>query len=212
MTTLEYNTNKNYKQKNILDILKRIPSKKSAPSKGLKIAIVSPYPPSKGTLNEYAYHLVEQLKLKEEIAEITILSDELLKGQAYPTFDRNSKVKIIPCWKFNDCLTPIKLRKAIKRAQPDLIFYNIQFLSFGDHKIPAAIGLLCPLLDRIFKIPSVVLLHNIVETVDYASAGITKNKWLQRLFNFTGTMLTKLLLSADLVAVTMGKYVNILEE
>ena len=36
----------------------------------MKLAIVTAYPPSKVTLNEYAYHLVKNFRLKEEITEI----------------------------------------------------------------------------------------------------------------------------------------------
>ena len=43
----------------------------------MKIAVVSPYPPSKGTLNEYAYHLIESMRLKEEVEEIIILTDKI---------------------------------------------------------------------------------------------------------------------------------------
>ena len=64
----------------------------------------------------------------------------------------------------------------------------------------------------VFKIPTIVLLHNILEQVDLASAGFAKNKWLQKAYNFIGTSLTKLILKADLVAVTIGKYVDVLEE
>ena len=37
----------------------------------MKIAVVSPYPPSKGTLNEYAYHLIESMRLKEEVEAVS---------------------------------------------------------------------------------------------------------------------------------------------
>ena len=62
------------------------------------------------------------------------------------------------------------------------------------------------------KIPTIVLLHNILEQVDLDKAGFTSNKLAQKVYNFIGTTLTKLILKADLVAVTMDKYVTTLEE
>ena len=53
--------------------------------KKLKIALVTPYPPSKGTLNEYAYHLVQQFKLKDEVGEIVLITDRLPEGASFPT-------------------------------------------------------------------------------------------------------------------------------
>ena len=55
------------------------------------------------------------------------------------------------------------------------------------------------------------MLHNILEQVDLASAGFTSNKLMQILYNFIGTTLTRIILKADVVAVTMQKYVAILE-
>ena len=43
----------------------------------------------------------------------------------------------------------------------------------------------------------------ILEQVDLKTAGFTKNKLWKNVFNFIGTCLTKSILSADLVAVTI---------
>jgi len=50
-----------------------------------------------------------------------------------------------------------------------------------------------------------------MEEVDLASAGFTSNKILQKAYGFIGSMITRLILQADVVAVTMQKYVGILE-
>ena len=84
-------------------------------------------------------------------------------------------------------------------------------MKFGDKKIAAALGLMLPLVCKLKKIPNIVLLHNILEEVDLGSAGFTSNKLMQKIYGYIGTGLTKLILQADMVAVTMQKYVNILE-
>lgn len=176
----------------------------------MRLAIVSPYPPSKGTLNEYAYHLINSLKEKREVSEIVILTDTV--PEEYPPVHSDAcKVTIVPCWTFNNYLNPIKIVKALREYDIDIVLYNIQFLSFGDKKVEGAIGLLSPLLSRVFGIPSVTLLHNITETVDYKSAGITDNRLLQLIYNTIGTILTYVLLMSNMLAVTMPKYVRILE-
>ena len=177
----------------------------------MKLAIVSPFPPSKGTLNEYAYHWVEQLRLKEEVSEIVILTDQLTEGE-YPNYDRESKITIEACWKFNSLFNLWTLIKTIRKHKVDGVFLNLQFLTFGDQRIPAALGLMLPFFLRMIGVPVVTLLHNIMETVDLASAGITNNKVLQTVYNFIGTQLTKLVLYSNIVAVTIPKYVDILRK
>lgn len=176
----------------------------------MRIAIVSAYPPSKGTLNEYAFHLVEQFKEKEEVTEIIILSDKLPEGMEYKS--DHSKITIEECWEFNNLWNIRKITKALKRQKPDVVLFNIQFLSFGDKKIPATIGLLTPLMSRLFGVPSVSLLHNIMETVDLSSAGITKNPLLKWVYSAFGTLITRFILASNLMTVTISKYVQILEK
>ena len=191
-------------------------SESKSETKKLRIAIVSPYPPSKGTLNEYAFHFVEKMKMKKEVGEIFILTDKLGEGEEYPKQDiannQSAKVIIKDIWSFNAIDNASKIKSFLGEQKPDLIFYNIQFLSFGDKKIAASLGLLSPLISKWQGVPSVVMLHNIIETVDYESAGITKNKFLKNFYNLSGTILTKMILSANLVTVTIPKYVKILED
>ena len=144
-----------------------------ANSKALRIAIVSPYPPSKGTLNEYAFHLVEQFKQKSEIKEIHLITDILPNNESYPSEGRPQHIYIHPVWSFNDKNTTINIRKSIKIIRPDVVLYNLQFLSFGDNKVAATLGLLSPLISRWEGIPSMVLLHNIIETVAVSYTHLT---------------------------------------
>lgn len=178
----------------------------------MKIAVVSPYPPSKGTLNEYAYHLIESMRLKEEVEEIIILTDKIEEEYSVDAKIGSCKITVIPCWNFNSYTTLFSIIRQIKKVKADIALYNIQFLSFGDKKVPGALGLLMPLLTRMTGVPAVTLLHNITETVDYKSAGITESKLMQWAYNRIGTFLTKLLLKSNLLAVTMPKYVRILEK
>ena len=178
----------------------------------MKLAIVTAYPPSKVTLNEYAFHLVKQFRQQERIDELVILTD-IEADEAEINFEEHGcKVTVRTCWKFNSYFNIFSVMKAVRQTKPDAILFNLQFMKFGDKKIPAALGLLLPFLCKIKKIPTITLLHNILEQVDLGSAGFTNNKILQTIFNFIGTMLTKFVLASDIVAVTISKYVTILEE
>jgi glycosyltransferase involved in cell wall biosynthesis len=180
----------------------------------MRIAIVTTHPPSKGSLNEYAYHFVRFLKTKvENVKEIILLLDELPTGQTYSIEHGQDEVPVrcVPCWKFGATDNMIRIRRAVKEVAPDIVLFNIQFASFADKKIPATLGLITPWLLKLAGFNVVVLLHNIMETVNLKSAGFGGNSVIEALIRLVGNIVTRFILAADLVAVTIPKYVEILE-
>jgi glycosyltransferase involved in cell wall biosynthesis len=178
----------------------------------MKLAIVTAYPPSKVTLNEYAFHLVKHFRQKENITELILLTDETPEAKDLPFTKGSCKITVKQCWKFNSYLNLYTVTKALNQTQPDAVLFNLQFMKFGDKKIAAALGLFLPLVCKLKRIPNIVLLHNILEEVDLKSAGFTANPILKKIYNYIGTTLTKMVLQTDVLAVTMQKYVTILEE
>jgi glycosyltransferase involved in cell wall biosynthesis len=178
----------------------------------MKLAIITAYPPSKITLNEYAYHLVKQFRQKELITELILLTDVTKASKKLDFVEQGCKITVKECWSFNSYGNILSVIKAINQTRPNSILFNLQFMKFGDKKIPAAMGLLLPLICKIKRIPTIVLLHNILEEVDLKKAGFTSNKLMQNLYLFLGSILTKLILKADVVVVTMRKYVSVLEK
>lgn len=178
----------------------------------MKLAIVTAYPPSKVTLNEYAYHLVKSFRLKAEVSEIVLLTDRTTGAKDLKFESHGCKITVKECWSFNSYWNIKDVTAAINETKPDNVLFNLQFMKFGDKKIAAALGLMLPLICKLKKIPTIVLLHNILEEVDLGSAGFTNNRILKSIYGLVGTLLTKLILQADTVAVTMNKYVQILEK
>ena len=179
--------------------------------KTMRVAVVTSFPPSKVTLNEYGYHLVKNFVQKEEISELLLITDKT-KEPKQLDFANSNKVSVRECWEFNSYANIFTICKTILKEKPDAVLFNLQFVKFGDKKVPAALGLLIPMVLRFFGCNTVVLLHNIMEQVDLESAGFTKNKFAQKVYNFIGTSLTRCILQADTVAVTISKYVSILNE
>lgn len=178
----------------------------------MKLAIVTAYPPSKVTLTEYGYHLVKHFRLQEEVTEIVLITDVTTEAKDLTFQEKGCKITVKECWNFNDYSNFFKVSKVISKTKPDAILFNLQFLKFGDKKIPAALGLMLPMYCRLKGIPTISLLHNILEQVDLENAGFTKNRLLQKVYNFIGTTITRFVLSSDILAVTISKYVSILEK
>ncbi|NTW01179.1 MAG: glycosyl transferase family 1, partial [Oscillochloris sp.] len=181
----------------------------------MRIAIVTPYPPSTGSLNEYAFHFVRFLRQKLEVDEVIILTDVLPDGEAYPIANDPqpgvAALRIIPCWSFGAIDNNLRILHTVRSLNVDVVIFNIQFATFGRSKPSAALGLLTPAMIRAAGIPVMVLLHNIMETVDLKSAGFGANPLVEYIIRSIGTITTRLLLRADVLSVTIPRYVEILE-
>ncbi len=176
----------------------------------MKIAFVSPYPPSKVTLNEYAYHLIRAFIGKPNVNEIIVLTDHLANNDDYKQYAVKG-IRLVPCWHFNSWFTFLDLWRELRKQKPDVVIFNLQFMTFGEGKVPAALGLLSPLMARLLGIPSIVLLHNITEAVNLETIGMADNKLKTSLYLWIGEQLTKLLLKANLLGLTISKYVDIIK-
>jgi len=176
----------------------------------MKIAFVSPYPPSMVTLNEYGYHLIRSFVGKPGVESIHVLTNHLDDNSAYSRYAMN-ELNIIPCWKFNSSFSVLQIAKQLRDLKPDVVIMNLQFMTFGEGKIPAALGLLTPWLCKLIGIPSIVILHNITETVKLDSIGMAGNKQKEKLLLWIGTQLTRFILKADLVGLTISQYVDIIK-
>ncbi len=179
----------------------------------MRIALVSTYPPGRGSLNEYAFHFVNHLRQKPEVSEVIILADELSDGLAYPADDETAGIaplRIRACWRFGAWNNAWKIRHAVTIHKPDVVLHNLQFATFADQRLQGALGLLTPWLVKSTGALSTVLLHNIMETVDLAKAGFGGNLIIEKITRLAGNLFTRMLLKADLVATTIPKYVDIL--
>ena len=171
----------------------------------MHLALVTAYPPSLGSLNEYGFHLARVLADKPEVTRLTLLADVLPHP---PTHGEAENVRRV--WRFNDPASAWRVQRALHELKPDAVLYNLQFASFGDRKVPAALGLLAPLLSRHSGLPSITLLHNIFETVDLDKAGFGAGALGNRLTHLAGNAFTRVLLGSHLVALTLPRYVETL--
>jgi glycosyltransferase involved in cell wall biosynthesis len=180
----------------------------------MRIALVTTHPPGTGSLNEYGFHFVRYLRQKtDDVSEIVLLVDELPPGLEYDFEQRSDLVPIQakPCWRFGAWNNGLRIRSAVREADPDGVLFNIQFASFASGKVPATLGLTTPALVKQAGYPTIVLLHNIMETVDLKSAGFGENPLMEALIRTFGTAATRMLLTADLLALTIPKYVETIE-
>lgn len=175
---------------------------------GLRIALVTAYPPSQTTLNEYGYHLARHLAAKPEVRELIILHDDVPE----PVTDVPEGARAVPAWRYGSVFNPVRILKAVRASRADVVLVNAHFTSFAAGKVAAALGLMTPALLRASGTPVVVLLHNLVDTVDLEKAGFSSNPFLTKVLSFIGGLVTRIVLGADKVCVTIPQYVDLLRD
>ncbi len=171
------------------------------------VAVVTAFPPSRSTLNEYGHHLVTALAANPGVSRVTVLAEELTPAEDYAPTDR---VTVVPAWRFGAVTNPLRITRALRQLRPDAVIFNAHFSSFGLSRIGAAAGLLAPLLARLTGVRTITLMHNIVETVDLAGAGFRFGRAVEALMRALGTAITWLVLRSHVVAVTIPDYVDVL--
>ena len=180
----------------------------TGPDDRMSMAIVTAVPPSDATLTEYGRHLVHQMATKPEVTEIVVYAED---SAGMP--DDTDGVRHVPAWTFDAVTSPWRIVRRVRRERPDVVFFNIHFTSFGSNKVAAALGLTTPALVRAFTSSrSVVLLHNIVDTVDLDAAGFGSGRVVNSVLRSIGTVLTRIVLLADRVLTTMPQYVDVLRD
>lgn len=179
----------------------------------MKICLVATFPPSGRQLNEYAFHIAREVQSNPDV-DLTILADELTDydfatnetGHSIHAKDQPELAgfKVIRCWKFNSLATPVRLLNAIRQIKPDVVWFNLVFSSFGtpDNPLAAFAGLSVPALTRSSGFYTHVTLHHVIEHVDFAAAGVRREK----LYRMGTDVATKALLRANSVSVLLSGY------
>lgn len=174
------------------------------------IAIVTAFPPSAGSLNEYGLHLVNAFAARHDIEKIIVIADKY-QGDL-PELDLGPKVEVKRTWRFNDPLAGFHILRALKSSQAEGVIYNLQTASFGDSEIPAALGLLTPTVSQKTGLPSGVIMHNLVEAVDLSKTNLAKSPFRQRLVGTASYFVTKTMLLSGFMTVTLDSFWDILKD
>jgi glycosyltransferase involved in cell wall biosynthesis len=179
----------------------------------MRICLVATFPPSGRQLNEYAFHIARELQRHSDV-ELIILADEL-DDYDFATDKDGNAIKadqmtelpgynVVRCWKFGSVGTPVRLLNTIRQLKPDVVWFNLVFSSFATPENPVAAfaGLSAPALTRAAGFFTHITLHHIIEHVDFAAAGVQREK----LFRFGTNLATKALLRAHSVSVLLPGY------
>ncbi len=161
----------------------------------LKVLLVTSFPPSRGDLNEYGYHLACSLQANPEV-NLLILADET-GGKEEPT-----GFHIRRCWRFDSPFNAVRLLLQIAKEKPDVVWFNIGFSTFARKPVEAFLALTVPSLGRICGCYTHITLHTIFERIDLKDAGV---RW-PALYRVAGRFATHLVLLANDVSVLLPSF------
>jgi glycosyltransferase involved in cell wall biosynthesis len=164
----------------------------------MKICLVTAFPPSRWSLNEYGFHIAQELR-RYPFLSLTILGDQLPEPvNELPGFD------VIRCWSPNRTFNQPALLKAIREIKPDIVWFNLLFSTFGNshHPVAAFSGLTLPAIVRLCGYHTHVTLHHLMDYVDLADSGIKA----QQLYRVAGSVATRILLKAHSLSVLLPAY------
>src|SRR3954462_9212250 len=162
----------------------------------MKICLVTAFPPSRRGLNEYGFHIARELQ-RAPLLSVTVLSDALESDEP-----ENPDFSVERCWEFNALANPTRLLKAIREADPDVVWFNLLFSTFGDKPVPAFFGLSIPAIVRAMGYYTHVTLHHLMDNIDLKDAGVR----FPRVYRLAGRIATRMLLMANSVSVLLPAY------
>jgi glycosyltransferase involved in cell wall biosynthesis len=168
----------------------------------MKICLVTAFPPSRRGLNEYGFHIARELQ-RDPLLSVTVLSDALEGDEA-----ENPEFSVERCWQFNALSNPARLLKAIRECDPDVVWFNLLFSTFGDKPVPAFFGLSIPAIVRAMGYYTHVTLHHLMDNIDLKDAGVR----FPRIYRLAGRLATRMLLMANSVSVLLPAYRRTLME
>ena len=166
-----------------------------APAAPLKICLVTCFPPSHGDLNEYGFHVASALR-NEPAVELTLLADQMSGGQELQGF------KVERCWRFDSLLTPVRLLAAIRKLNPDVVWFNMGFSTFARNPAAAFLSITGPALMRLSGFYTHVTLHTIFERINLKDAGVR----MPGMYRLAGRIATRVLLCAHDVSVLLPSF------
>ena len=166
------------------------------------ICLISAFPPGRGDLNEYGYHLARTLKANPQI-ELTVLAD-VIEGSK-PELDG---FIVQRCWKFNSIRNVFHVVRAVTRIDPDVVWFNIGLSTMGNRPFAAFTNTLIPALTTLLGYNTHITLHAFFENVELSHAKVR----FPALYRLGGRLATWILLRANGVHVLLPSYRRTLVE
>jgi glycosyltransferase involved in cell wall biosynthesis len=160
----------------------------------MRVSLVTSFPPSRGDLNEYGYHLASAMRDDPRV-DLSILADD-------GPLEEVGGFNVRRCWRFDSIFNPVRLLGAIRDSKPDVVWFNIGFSSFARAPIAAFVALTVPALARRLGYYTHITLHTVFERINLKDTGVR----FPGLYRTAGRMATRLLLASGDMSVLLPSF------
>lgn len=155
-------------------------------------------------MSEYGLHIARELQ-QNAFVNVVILADDLPPATAASATELPG-YSVVRCWSPDRRNSAIRLLSALREQDPDVVWFNLLFSTFGSKPTTAFAGLTIPLLTRLSGRYTHVTLHHLMDTVDLEDLGVR----FPRAYRWAGALATRMLLLSNSVSVLMPRYREIL--
>jgi glycosyltransferase involved in cell wall biosynthesis len=128
----------------------------------MRLAIVTPYPPSITGIGQYGYHVSRLLAWSGVFTQVTVLTGHNGVAQV----DVPPPIGIEHGWEPNRWQIVKVIPEALERIRPDLVWFNLGVSVFGREPLANLSGFLSILRVKHQGLPTVVTLHELPELAD----------------------------------------------
>lgn len=171
----------------------------------MRLAIVSPFFPEISGVGQYGVRVAEGLARTGHFSSIQVLANRWPGGDLR---EERDGLIIDRCWQRDQLSVLPDLLNGLRRIRPDVVWFNLGLSIYGKSPLVNFLGHTAPLLSKLSGVPVVVTLHELFEMADLGAIGASSN-WLMR---WGGALATRLILSADLVCLTLQPYVTLAQQ
>lgn len=165
----------------------------------MKLCLITTFPPSRGDLNEYGFHLATSTQAAPNV-QLTVLADQIHRAETLPHF------RVERCWRFNSWFNLIYILRAVRRLDPDVVWFNMGFATFARNPVAAFLSTIAPALLRFAGYYTHITLHTLFESTDLKKAGVR----FPALYRLAGRIATRLLLLSNDVSVLLPSFRDLL--
>lgn len=161
----------------------------------LHVVVVSTYPPDRGNLAEYGFHISEALAKASGVSHVTVVANRV--NNAPEVEEVNAKLTIRRKWTLDEPTSFLNIATEATGLKADVVYVNAGIRTWGKSRRASIAGAAVPLGLRMAGHRVVTTLHTIGDTVRLDRMGVGKATQLGM------RVASHLYLRSDLVTVTM---------
>lgn len=166
--------------------------------------MISTFPPDRGNLAEYGFHLCQALSRTQGLSQVVVLANKVVGAK--PESQEAPVLTVRRVWELDRPASFYGLLKEAKALRPDIVLLNAGIRTWGKSRQASLAGAALPLALKQMGLRVVTTLHTIGDTVRLDRLGIDR-------FTRMGMRLAShLYLQSDVVTVTMPSMMTALQQ